>query len=311
MIERSWKDHGRETREKGAGAVLGVHAEQRQTRIILIGKLQNPQEPRMPEFDFHGQMREFAKGLLDWQERMRPTLEAIDRGMQQVALQIQESIERHPGLLELLKMPGEELAARLAEIPERMRLGLQALAEAGWYLDPEMGLSEVTEFGRGLTAATEERLIQHFLERLPEIQAALERRHPNRARILSRAFAAHAREEYELSVPVFLTQADGICYEILNASPYRERDRETKLVPYIRSLESDTFPVSALQPLTKSIPLTANARERGESFTHLNRHQVLHGESVDYGTRVNSLKAISFLNYLSYALTDYVAQSGR
>jgi hypothetical protein len=37
------------------------------------------------------------------------------------------------------------------------------------------------------------------------------------------------------------------------------------------------------------------AQASGESFTALNRHQVMHGESSDYGTEINSLKAFSFL----------------
>jgi len=34
----------------------------------------------------------------------------------------------------------------------------------------------------------------------------------------------------------------------------------------------------------------------------LYRHAVLHGESVDYGTEINSLKAISLLQYVSGVL---------
>ena len=40
--------------------------------------------------------------------------------------------------------------------------------------------------------------------------------------------------------------------------------------------------------------------ERGDPFVGLNRHQVLHGESVDYDTEQNSLKAISLLTYLRW-----------
>ena len=36
----------------------------------------------------------------------------------------------------------------------------------------------------------------------------------------------------------------------------------------------------------------------------LNRHEVLHGESVDYGTEINSLKAISLLYYIASVLGE-------
>ena len=63
---------------------------------------------------------------------------------------------------------------------------------------------------------------------------------------------------------------------------------------------------TSLGPLLQStLPLWMNERERHnwmkkhrtDYFPGLNRHEVLHGISVDYGTETNSLKAISFLNW--------------
>ena len=42
-------------------------------------------------------------------------------------------------------------------------------------------------------------------------------------------------------------------------------------------------------------PMWAIEAERDTSFGALNQHQVLHGESVNYATEENSLKAISLL----------------
>lgn len=49
-------------------------------------------------------------------------------------------------------------------------------------------------------------------------------------------------------------------------------------------------------------PLICPLPECGANFDGLNRHQVLHRESVDYGTEINSLKAISLLNYVFQVL---------
>lgn len=43
-------------------------------------------------------------------------------------------------------------------------------------------------------------------------------------------------------------------------------------------------------------------RKRNANFSELNRHMVMHGDSVDYGTKKNSLKAISLLYYVAKAL---------
>mgnify|MGYP001564484260 CR=1 FL=1 len=39
-------------------------------------------------------------------------------------------------------------------------------------------------------------------------------------------------------------------------------------------------------------------------FSALNRHQVMHGESVNYGSEINSLKALSPLNYVAVVLQE-------
>lgn len=61
-----------------------------------------------------------------------------------------------------------------------------------------------------------------------------------------------------------------------------------------------------LSPLSKVLPINASEKERRRSLQdrglstwgELNRHLVLHGETTDYGTQQNSLKAVSLINYL-------------
>ncbi len=43
-------------------------------------------------------------------------------------------------------------------------------------------------------------------------------------------------------------------------------------------------------------------KARPEGFAGLNRHMVLHRESLDYGNRKNGFRAISLLNYISESL---------
>ncbi len=51
-----------------------------------------------------------------------------------------------------------------------------------------------------------------------------------------------------------------------------------------------------LSPLAQPLPINATEHLRkGDEF---NRHTVLHGESLDYGTRINGFKEISLINYV-------------
>jgi hypothetical protein len=52
-------------------------------------------------------------------------------------------------------------------------------------------------------------------------------------------------------------------------------------------------------------PLTRDTRQLPAGFDGLNRHAVLHGTDPNYGTEVNSLRAVSVLNLASYLLTAF------
>ena len=194
------------------------------------------------------------------------------------------------------------------QLPERTRKALMALAQYGWYFDLEMSFSEIWEIENILESGDIETantfLFQHFTERIPEIEQRLREKHPSRAKIFRSAFNAHQQKEYALSVPAFLIQADGICFDLINKQLYSKRNKIPVLNEYAKSIASDTFQSALLYPLTQPIPITASSHERTEDFNELNRHQVIHGESTNYDIEINSLKAISLLSYVSYVLSQ-------
>jgi hypothetical protein len=126
--------------------------------------------------------------------------------------------------------------------------------------------------------------------------------YPLRADIICDAFNAHKRGEYSLSVPVFLIQAEGICMDITKYPLYKKRNKIPFIAEYVQKIPE---PASIfLYPFTQLLPTTVSEKDRGLNFKGLNRHQVLHGESVDYGTEKNSYKAISLLTYIANILKD-------
>ena len=192
-------------------------------------------------------------------------------------------------------------------LPERTRNVLLLLGQHGWFLDlwgmPLSGLWELERaFDTGDINKAEQALIEYYKERLSEIAEELNTDYPDRTPILSAAFNAHNRGEYELSVPVFLAQADGICQELIGIQLYKKQNNKPATASYVETIATDTFRSALLHPLACVLPISESERGRGADFDQLNRHQVLHGESVDYGTEVNSLKAISLLNYVAKIL---------
>ena len=163
--------------------------------------------------------------------------------------------------------------------PERLE---QALSD-----DPE---NVVSAFGR------------FFRERLNAIEQELLEAYPHRSHLFKDAFDAHREEKYNLSIPVFLSQADGIWCDRFSVNLFRIQRRESAK-EYVSKLKNIFF-ADLLYPFSISTPLWMSEGERDASFDEFNRHQVLHGESVDYGIEKNSLKAISLLSNLCFVLSE-------
>lgn len=58
---------------------------------------------------------------------------------------------------------------------------------------------------------------------------------------------------------------------------------------------------SIINLIGKETALNVDTRKEDNSnyFTNLNRHGVMHGLEVNYGTEVNSLRALSFLCFIT------------
>lgn len=185
------------------------------------------------------------------------------------------------------------------------REDLATLAEYGWYLDPELPVGAAAELARALREEEPDRvseeLAHHFQGRVDEIEATLAASFPSRENVLSDAFEAHREGKFNLSIPVFIAQADGMCHERLDFLLFIGKEREKGIEEIVKSSDSDMR--SQLVGLFGApIPLLSSKKDRGTGFSELNRHLVLHGESVSYGTQQNSLKVISFLSYLNFVL---------
>ena len=183
---------------------------------------------------------------------------------------------------------------------------LATLAAFGWYCDPELSTSATAGFARALAQRGDgeaaEEIAAHFRGRMREIETEICRRYPSRQSIVRDAFDAHRIGKYNLSIPVLLAQADGIWWERFGSYFFSRHRAGSMRSANLDQIQSWVFKVYYLV-FDSSSPLWMFKSERPADFIGLNRHQVLHGEVVDYGTEYNSLRAISFLAYLSWVLT--------
>lgn len=266
------------------------------------------------------QLPEVASSMQELRQQLINSLEAVLQVQMQmsdmlrgVSLNFEKLV---PSLLSDFQIQFENLISpaltnfreSLRLLPEHTQAALLALGNHGWFFDLEMTLPFLWELENALNEGdvkeAEAALVDYFRENLQSTENRIIAKFPRRKKIINSAFNAHKRGEYELSIPIFLAQTDGICYEVINQHLFiRVRgEKKPNTAIYVDSVASDTFRHSLLSPLSQPLPISMSKHERDESFNELNRHQVMHGESLDYGTEFNSLKAISLLSYVTQVL---------
>lgn len=182
------------------------------------------------------------------------------------------------------------------------------LASHGWWVDSQFEPLFVS-FLIGLLPNELDQLDpmmeEHFESRREAIEQRLLDEYPERANILKESFKAHDNAQYSLAILGFLSSADGIWRDRCG----RHLFSDGGAISAFRDLEDDITDdlLSAfLSDLTNRIPLIYNEQQRSAeaSFNDLNRHQVMHGESADYGTRTNSFKAMSLLQFIDFIIPE-------
>lgn len=213
-------------------------------------------------------------------------------------------------LLEALRprLPSfDQLSEFWLEYPARVKENLVALAEAGWYLDPDMPARALVHFKEDLETRTAEEvndeLVHHFRSALDRIEASLCAQHPKRAHLIKEAFDAHRRGQYSLSIVALFAQADGICLDLTGYQFFSGRG----FIAFVKRIDAETLERAYLEPLLRKMPIGETSRQRREKIPQLNRHAVMHGESTDFPSEANGLKAISFIHFVSHVLGMAVA----
>lgn len=228
--------------------------------------------------------------------------------LKRLVASIQDMFKFSPEFLESFRKGMVELA-RVIEVarkfPPFLKNSIISLAEEGWYVDlRDMSLREPVElerlYSKGSRDEVQQHLIEHYRKRYPEIELELYDMFPERAEILKQAFFAHRQGYYYLSVPAFLAQADGV-YTHYQGKNFFQAGESIK--PFNQEMmKHDELTNALLSPFSMSTSIRKGLKQREPGFGYLNRHVVLHGESLDYGTEEKSLQALAFLYYVAIAL---------
>lgn len=159
-------------------------------------------------------------------------------------------------------------------------------------------LSDLLEIG-GQTENLENTLEAHFSNRIDEIERTLATDYPHRARLLKQAFNAHRRGEFGLSIPAFFAQIDGIWNDIADESFFRRNGAKGRIEALLANRDVEEAVTILAEALEQCGGLKLHSDHAADRPHVLSRHAVMHGVSVYFDTKRNSLKCISWLALLA------------
>ncbi len=192
---------------------------------------------------------------------------------------------------------------------------IQVLAEHGWYLPLTSSIFQAHNWANYISedkslVCIDQQIINLIDRHQQELYEELISNFPERKDLIESALKAHHNKDYNLSIPVFLSQSDGICKKITGYAMFSGSYKENseKHIPNTRKWAKqqsiDSLYVAFLEPLKTKVGF--NKHESKEDYIGYTRHSVLHGKSLDYGTEVNSYKAMCLLFYIGYLVNFLV-----
>lgn len=189
---------------------------------------------------------------------------------------------------------------------------LRQLLHQGWYLPFYFNEATMNSLANDITIGNIASADQYIMDTFDEYSAVelekLTKRFPSRAKAIVAAFDAHRKGEYFLSIPVFFAQTEGICKEIIGSRFFTVKKGKPTTTSWASAhQEWDDYVSLLLSPLIE-VGEARRIQEMGKP-SGANRHDVLHGDSLDYGTKVNSSKAFSLLTYIGntvYELKEWL-----
>ncbi len=201
-----------------------------------------------------------------------------------------------------------QLNTRLEKFYEMMR-------ELGWPPHGEMNVAEAKRIVEADIIEKEElenmindyylrkfnvEVVSSFLVKWKE-NKIIEKRIP----ILEQAISAHISGNYFLSVCVLLSQLEGI---IAYSESHTGQMRGSQMLGYLDKAipENDAYDFGYAYKKFFIDKIYCGFKHGERIGSPISRHAILHGADVDFGTEVNSLKAILIFDNLLYFFTKKV-----
>ncbi len=181
-------------------------------------------------------------------------------------------------------------------------------ASMGWYFNWETPIQSSNEAVSQGKDNLDQFMVTHLNHDWKKLTNTIVQFCPERILVLQEAFALHQEGRYMASIPLFLSQIDGICAQYLGVFLFSEHDKRSDKIGAILAESEDVFLNLLLEPLTKKNQYGEGIGKNSQKHKEIspNRNGILHGsrKHLDYGTKLNSLKCFSLLAFVVFALVE-------
>lgn len=195
------------------------------------------------------------------------------------------------GAIKIHKQLQDSLRKTLEQLPP----SLKELASHGWYTHGGFAIGEETslanQFRRGNIKHADRQLMAYYETNKTKIGRDIKTHFPQYTKIINEALSCHRKKLYFASTALFLIIADGLCEGHL----FRTKDKKASLRKHLSKKKKGLL---FLEVITEESGIDTAHHKRHKFPSSLNRHGVLHGLDFKYGTRLNSLKAISLVGFI-------------
>lgn len=167
----------------------------------------------------------------------------------------------------------------------------QLFAKYGWYIYDGTSLEEVLIilklFNQGKNDLAQEKIINILENNIEDIGNDLSTFNNMSSHIIKEAIICHKSELFYASTILFVSLTDGIVNGKLFTKRFLEKIKKQNQGHFLLDIFNEENPVTQ-----KFIPSKSSDSE-------LMRHGIMHGNSTNYGNKINSLKALSLFHYIS------------
>lgn len=240
-------------------------------------------------------------------EKLNLTMEKAQVISRELATAMQPALENIQKMQENLAPLIQELAEGFERFRKEAPESTKVMAEHGWYPTMHMMPGDTIALAEKIKNEEVDSVNLWMMVHLNEYYSILKKdvikKFSHRNEPLKEAFWAHENKKFYLSVPVFLAQADGICQELTQFKLFGAKKIEKNVYkPYTEKwanqLSTDFITGILIEPLKHKGGLNKHRKEPKVDGL-VTRHQVLHGESYDYGKEIHSYRALSLLYFVS------------